>query len=143
MSKIEPSSIRWRQRFQNYQFALEQLNIASGIAKSRALSNLEKQGLVQAFEFTHELSWNVLKDFLEYQGIMSITGSRDTIREAFQKKLIGNGEIWMEMISSRNKSSHTYNLEIANWIVERILEHYTNEFNQLKLTMEKMIEHES
>jgi hypothetical protein len=74
---------------------------------------------------------------------MSITGSRDTIREAFQKKLIGNGEIWMEMISSRNKSSHTYNLEIANWIVERILEHYTHEFNQLKLTMEKMIEHES
>ena len=128
--------VRWQQRFSNYCYALEQLNLAVQLAQSRTLSNLEKQGLIQAFEFTHELSWKLLKDYLEYQGITLITGSRDAVREAFQKNLIKDAVIWMEMISSCNKSSHTYNMEIADWIVERILDIYVDAFKQLKQTME-------
>jgi nucleotidyltransferase substrate binding protein (TIGR01987 family) len=72
------------------------------------LSNLESQGLIQAFEFTHELAWNVMRDFFEYQGDTTIKGSCDATREAFSRNLIADGAGWMEMIKSRNASTHTY-----------------------------------
>lgn len=116
--------IRWQQRFQNYQKALQQLCKAVELSNQRPLSDLEKQGLIQAFEFTHELAWSVMKDFFSYQGITSIMGSRDATREAFQKNLVTDGEGWMEMIQSRNQTSHTYNQNVADEIVERVISHY-------------------
>lgn len=116
--------IRWQQRLGNYAKALEQLGNAVATSQQRALSDLEKQGLIQAFEFTHELAWNVMKDYFEYQGNNSITGSRDAVREAFQKGLIGDGEGWMEMIKSRNKTSHTYQQKIADEIAGYVTERY-------------------
>jgi nucleotidyltransferase substrate binding protein (TIGR01987 family) len=89
--------------------------------QQRGLSDLEKQGVIQAFEFTHELAWNVMKDYFSWQGNPNITGSRDAIREAFNKGLITEGDGWMEMIKSRNQTSHTYNKLVANEIVEKIL----------------------
>lgn len=68
------------------------------LARQRPLSDLEKQGLIQAFEFTHELAWNVMKDYFVYQGRPSILGSRDAVREAFDKGLLEVGDGWMEMI---------------------------------------------
>jgi len=79
--------IRWKQRLSNYQRVLQQLSDAVALGKQRPLSNLEQQGLIKAFEFTHELAWNVMKDYFQYQGNSSITGSRDAIREAFQRDL--------------------------------------------------------
>jgi hypothetical protein len=67
--------IRWKQRFSNYQFALSRLDEGVTLARQRPLSDLEKQGLIQAFEFTHELAWNVMKDYFAYQGNPSIMGS--------------------------------------------------------------------
>lgn len=131
--------IRWQQRFSNFKKALSQLEKAIIIQNERDLSALEKQGLIQAFEFTHELAWNTLKDFFEYQGNISITGSRDATREAFNKGLIQNGEGWMDMIRSRNKSSHTYNEEVAEEIVFHITETYYPLFNELKSTLEKRL----
>lgn len=116
--------IRWRQRFSNYQLALARLGEGVTLASQRPLSELEKQGLIQAFEFTHELAWNVMKDYFVYQGNSSITGSRDAVREAFSKGLVEDGEGWMEMIKSRNQTSHTYNPSVADAIVERILTLY-------------------
>lgn len=116
--------IRWQQRLMNYEKALLQLTNAVHVFQSRNLSELEKQGLIQAFEFTHELAWNVMKDYFFYQGNTNITGSRDAIRESFNKGLILDGEGWMEMIASRNQTSHTYNLELANTIVEKIVNCY-------------------
>ena len=110
------------QRFDNFNSALKQLLAAAEIVKLRSLSDLEKQGVVQAFEFTHELAWNVLKDYLEYQGISAVIGSRDATREAFQKNLIQDGDMWMEMIKSRNLTSHTYNKTIADDIVKKTIE---------------------
>src|SRR6056297_1386543 len=132
--------IRWHQRFSNFKKALNQLEKAIGISKERKLSELEKQGLIQAFEFTHELAWNTLKDFFEYQGNNSITGSRDAMREAINKGIIQNGEGWMDMIRSRNKSSHTYNEEVAEEIVFQIKETYYPLFIELKTVLEKRLD---
>lgn len=127
--------IRWHQRLKNYNKALTQLNEAVAIAGDRALSKLEKQGLIQSFEFTHELAWKVMKDYFYYQGNSSIAGSRDAVREAFQANLINQGEVWMDMIVSRNKTSHTYDETTANEIVENILNKYISLFNNFSKKM--------
>lgn len=102
------------------------------LAEQRDLSELEKQGMIQAFEYTHELAWNTLKDFLEYQqGRCMLYGSKDSTRAAFKKGLIENGEAWMDMINSRHLSSHTYNKDIAQKIVTAIRENYYVEFVKL------------
>lgn len=114
--------IRWKQRFDNYTKALASLSDAVELSKERELTILEKQGLIQAFEFTFELAWNVMKDFLKDQGIQDIYGSKGAIQQAFKTELISDGETWMQLFEDRNKSSHTYNQEVANEIVEHILE---------------------
>ncbi len=98
--------IRWEQRFQNFSDALKHLKYA--VTEVVNPSDLEKEGTIQRFEFTHELAWKVMKDYLEYEGITGITGSRSATREAFNKELITDGQTWMDMIESRNKTVHTY-----------------------------------
>jgi len=129
--------IRWQQRFSNYKRALQQLGEAVVLSESRELSNLEKQGVIQAFEYTHELAWTSLKDFLEYKGQKEIYGSRDASRMAFQLGIVEDGEGWMDMIQSRNKTSHTYNKETAEEIVTAVTKRYYKLFNNLADTLEK------
>lgn len=131
-------NIRWQQRFENFKSALLQLEEAVGLSTIRPLSELEKQGFMQVFEFTHELAWNVLKDYLAYQGQVNIMGSRDAAREAFAKGLILNGEAWMEMIQSRNKTTHTYNKNVSEEITKKIVSLYCPEFVSLRATMEQL-----
>ncbi|NTW67473.1 MAG: nucleotidyltransferase [Nitrospirae bacterium] len=128
--------IRWKQRFDNYTRALGQLSLAVRLMRQRSLSDLEMQGLIQGFEFTHELAWNVLKDYLEYEGIQGLIGSRSTVREAFKRGLISDGEVWMDMIEKRNLSSHTYNLEVAEALVSAIGDLY----HPLLLNLQKHLE---
>jgi len=127
--------VRWQQRFSNYTKALTQLTDAIQLSQERDLSELEQQGLIQAFEYTHELAWNTLKDFLKSRGARGIYGSKDATREAFKLGLIKNGDIWMDMIQSRNKTSHTYNEEVAKEIVAAIEEDYFAEFTKLQVTL--------
>ena len=127
--------IRWLQRFDNYQRALSRLENAVELAATRPLSELEQQGLIQGFEFTHELAWNTLKDFLIYRGISGIIGSRDATRAAFKAGLLEDGDTWMEMIKSRNLSSHTYREEVANDIANNILNRYYTAFVDLRDTL--------
>lgn len=124
--------IRWQQRFANFEKALRQIKKASELANQRALSDLEQQGLIQAFEYTHELAWKTLKDFLEFKGNKDIYGSRDATREAFKLGLIVNGDVWMDMIKNRNQTSHTYNEETAKAIAAAILSNYIDEFTFIK-----------
>lgn len=125
------ADIRWEQRFNNYLKAFQTLQRAVELAATRDLSELEQQGLVQGFEFTHELAWNVLKDYLEEQGFIGIIGSKNATREAFKNGLIDDGEAWMEMIKSRNLSSHTYNPAVAEEIVKAILTRFYPAFARL------------
>lgn len=131
--------VRWQQRFQNFSSAFLMFDEAVALSKIRALSNLEKQGLIQSFEFTHELAWNVLKDYLEFQGISGLVGSRDSSREAFQKGLISDGEAWMEMIKSRNATTHTYNKKTADEIFNKIQTLYYQAFVDFKCRFEELL----
>ena len=131
--------IRWQQRFSNYKKALLQLQNAVELSGQRALSNLEKQGVIQAFEFTHELAWNVLKDYLEDQGNQNVKGSKDATREAFKVALIADGEQWMAMLLSRNISSHTYDERTADQLVSVIIKQYFPLFVALRTEMEKYL----
>jgi len=142
---MEEDNLRWEQRFSNYRKALLKLtqaikyihesNIGDG---SSIVDEIIKEGLIQRFEYTHELGWNVMKDFAEYQGNFEIKGSRDATREGFQMKLVSNGAVWMDMILNRNKSSHTYNEETANEIYHKIMEEYYPAFLEFAVSMEKL-----
>lgn len=123
---------RWIQRFDNFQRALLVLERGVALARSRDLSELEQQGLIQGFEVTHELAWNLLKDYLQYQGVQNVLGSRDATRLAFQLGLIRDGDIWMAMIRARNQSSHTYNLEQAQAIAQDVINRFAPAFRALR-----------
>jgi len=127
--------IRWEQRFANYRKALTRMQ--KFIDKGE-LSELEEQGLIKAFEYTYELAWNTIKDFLEYKGQTDIYGSRDAIRKAFESGLIDDGENWMDMLKSRNKTSHTYNEETAREICMAVVEIYYSLLKQLKAKLESL-----
>lgn len=129
---LKSKDVRWRQRFQNFRKAFSQLSNAAALAQQRELSDLEQQGLIQAFEFTHELAWNTLKDFLESRGRSNLFGSKDATREAFAAGLIENGDTWMQMIENRNETTHTYDEETADEIGDAILSRYVDQFEKFQ-----------
>jgi len=137
---METGDIRWKQRFNNFSKALAQLQ--KFIDRGAALNELEQQGLIHSFEYNFELSWNLIKDYYEYQGVAEIQGSRDAFRLAYKRGLIQEGASWMKMIESRIKTSHTYNEETANEIAEAILNTYFDLFSELHKTMAKIVESE-
>lgn len=136
---MNSEDIRWIQRFNHFNNALNQL---TKFIEKGQLNELEEQGLIQAFEYTHELAWKTLKDFVEHRGIQGIYGSRDATRAAFRAGLIENGEIWMDMIHSRNLSSHTYNEAVATKISTAVLDNYFNEFLTLRATLNRLKQEE-
>ena len=129
--------VRWEQRFANFKKALSQLK---KFVDKEKLSELEEQGAIQAFEYTYELAWNVMKDFLEYQGQTDIYGSRDAIRKAFQLGLIKDGDKWMDAYVSRTKTSHAYNEETAREVVDAILGVYFGLFEALHEKMASLLD---
>lgn len=109
--------IRWKQRFSNFNKALGQL---TEFIEHGELNKFEEQGLIQCFEYTYELAWNLLKDYLEADGNQNITGSRSAITEAFKVGLITDGNAWMEMFKDRNQTNHTYNDSTSQEIISHI-----------------------
>lgn len=138
--KSNNKDIRWIQRFSNFNAAFKQLSDGVDLYHQRELSLIEKQGLIQAFEFTHELAWKVLKDYLEYQSAVVIRGSRDAVKESFKIGLINDGAVWIEMIETRNNTSHTYDKEIAESTVELIVNKYFEVFSDFEKTMSSIID---
>lgn len=126
---------RWEQRFRNYSKALGQLELF--ISKGE-LNSMEEQGLIKAFEYTFELAWKTLQDFLREQGYPDIAGPRPTIEQSFQDGYIADGEGWMRMQRSRNLTSHTYNEDTATEIAAMIKTEYIQLFRSLfaRLTKE-------
>lgn len=148
----DKKDIRWEQRLSNYNKALKKLSEAIEYIQrelkeselnidnedtENVLEEIIKEGLIQRFEYTFEMAWNVMKDYAFYQGNSAIGGSRDAIRFAFASKLIENGELWMDMIKSRIKTSHTYNQETANEIFLKVVNEYYSAFLKFQEVMEE------
>jgi nucleotidyltransferase substrate binding protein (TIGR01987 family) len=124
--------IRWKQRFANYQKALGQLR--EFIARPE-LNKFEKQGLIQCFEYTFELAWKVMKDYLEEQGL-TVNSPRSAIQTAFQAQLIKDGHLWIDALEKRNLMAHTYDEQKADEAETLIRNDYFKVLNQLATDLE-------
>ncbi len=129
------STVRWKQRFQNFEKAF--LFLKSTVGRDE-YSPLEIGGLVQAFEFTFELAWKTMKDYLDAQGI-DAKSPRETIKEAFAMQIIADGHVWIEMLEKRNELSHTYNFEVAAKAQSVINEDYFPAINQVYESLKKLL----
>lgn len=136
----EQQDIRWLQRLNNFDHALIILSDAVDLAAIRELSPLEKQGLIQAFEFSYELAWNCIKDFYTYLGDSdNMQGSRDAFRLAGKRQLLTMEQvtILMESIKSRQQTSHSYNEATAEEIYHLIIQKYQPVFSALSLALQQ------
>lgn len=136
---MEHQDIRWKQRFEHFRNAFRQLKNAKAIQKERAFSELELQGVIQAFEVSQELSWKVMKDFLEEQGKTDLFGSKNAVKEAFNVGIISDGAIWFDMIKSRNLTSHIYDENEILKILEVILNDYIAVFTDFENKMKTLL----
>ncbi len=125
---MHPKEIRFKQRFENFKKAFAQLEKA--VNDYNRLNILEKEGLIQRFEYTFELSWKLLKDYLEAKGLM-VKFPRDTLKLAFETEIIKNGEKWMEMLEFRNITAHTYDEKNFNIALEKVVKEFYKELKAL------------
>jgi len=139
----EKQDIRWLQRFNSFQLALGKLKEVVNHYKPEALSELEKEGLIQRFEYTYELSWKMLQDLLRYRGYTDIKGPTPTLQQAFKDDYITDHDGWRTMKRGREATSHTYNKADAAKIVEDIYEKYAKLLIELENTMLKIQEEEN
>ena len=119
---------RWKQRFNNFNSAFHRLK--SAVERIEELDDLAREGLVQRFEYTFELAWKTIKDFLESKGEPE-KYQRDIIKKAFQLEIIDQGELWLEMLENRNLMSHTYNQSTFETVVDLIHNKYFPEISKL------------
>lgn len=118
------NEIRWKQRFQNFDNAYQTFFRTLERQASEPEDEIIQMALIQAFEFTYELAWNVMKDYLENEGFDEVRNAKQTIRTAFQAELISDAEGWMETIQKRNMTSHAYNQTILQETVTFIAQEF-------------------
>lgn len=121
--------IRWLQRYINFEKAFQQLQ---RFLRAQSLNEMEKQGLIKAFEYTYELAWKTLNNLLKDKGYEDVIGPKPTIEQGFQVGYIIDGKAWIRMYKSRNLTSHTYDEATAENIIENIRREYISLFEDLK-----------
>lgn len=129
--------IRWQQRFQNFQKSLQLLQ---GALEISAPDIYQKAGLIQFFETTFELSWKLMKDYLEAEGFMDVKSPRAVIKKAFETELIENGHSWMELLQDRNLTAHTYDEKKAEQVEKLIREKYHPCLQQLFKHFDRLLD---
>ena len=140
------TDVRWRQRLDNYKKAYKKLLIAAEKVKNISdydedMQELVNEGLIQRFEYTHELAWNLMKDYETYQGYNDIRGSRDAIRKALAIGLI-DSPLWLDTIADRNRTSHNYDESVANEVQHIVVNDYIPLFTDFLNMMERIKEKE-
>ena len=133
------ADLRWQQRLANFERALRLLReaLAEG---PEALNQLEKEGVIQRFEYSFELAWKTIKDFMEASGfVVAIAMPRQVIKDAFATGLIKNGQAWIAMLDHRNLLSHTYNPAVFEQAVEAIHQCYLPELERLHVFLQQQI----
>ncbi len=119
------TDIRWQQRFQNFSRAFILLRSAFEDRPLAQLSDLEQEGIIQRFEYSYELAWKTMKDYLEENGvIITPVTPRNVIKEAFAAGMIDNGQVWIDMMLHRNLLAHTYDFSKFREVLEAIDKHY-------------------
>jgi nucleotidyltransferase substrate binding protein (TIGR01987 family) len=127
---------RWLYRFDNYKRAFGLLREAMEIIESRPLTQLEKEGVIQRFEYSWELAWKLIKDYLEHEGVVldKITPAA-VLRAGFEARVISNGDVWMQALDARNKMAHSYNFKQFETVIAQIRTSYFALFDELHLSM--------
>lgn len=131
-------SKRWEERISDLKKALDRLEEAISISKELDITTL-RDGVIQRFEFTMELSWKALKSLLNSEGVEEATTPKSIVKAGYKSGVIKNVEIWLEMLDDRNLTSHIYNQAIADEIYERIVAKY---YEELKNNYEFLRERE-
>jgi nucleotidyltransferase substrate binding protein (TIGR01987 family) len=121
MDEMENQDIRWKQRFQNFSKALDYLETALEIENPDII---QKAGTIQFFEMSFELSWNLVKDYLEEQGFVDVKSPRTALKKAFEIGIIEDGHHWMDLLLDRNLTAHTYDEQKATEMELLILNKY-------------------
>lgn len=137
---MEKHAPRWQQRLHTYSKALHQLSRAVDLYRDTEI-DIIKEGIIQRFEFTHELAWKLRKDILLSEGFSDVIGSRSATREAFQQGLIESGQIWMDMIETRNRTVHTYEQSMLQTEFTRIINDYLPCLQQLEKKAQSLCQH--
>ncbi len=123
---------RWLYRFENYKRAFGLLREAMDLSNTRDLTQLEREGVIQRFEFTWELAWKLLNDLLAAEGVnLDTVTPRTVIRAAFSARLVADGEVWMKALDARNRMSHTYNFTEFEKVIAEIQATYLALFDAL------------
>lgn len=133
---MKNKDIRWQQRFNNFKKALVRLTSAIELSRERDLSDLEQQGLIQGFEFTFDIAWKTIKDFVIEKGYQGDIERPIPIIDEAGKRGIINEKSWRLMYQSRNKTSHAYDEEVADEVAEKIIAIYHDLFIQLETRLE-------
>lgn len=131
----QSTDIRWQQRFANYTKALMRLNQAKLAVDNEPDNQLYQMALIQTFEFTFELGWKVVKDYLKYNGVEARL-PREAIKEGFAAGVIEDGQLWIDMMDARNSTSHSYDEKVAAQIVHNITNAYVVGFMQLAVFLQ-------
>lgn len=123
---------RWQQRFENFEQAFNLLNNTFEEKKIDQFSILEKEGVIQRFEFTFELAWKTLKDYLQHSGIqLQHITPREVIKQAFAAGIIEDGMVWINMLEQRNLLSHTYDEHEFAKAFQALADHYLPAIKQV------------
>lgn len=133
------NSIRWKQRLENFKQANSILLETASCLKNETLNKIYTMAIIQAYEMSFKLAWKTMKDYLEYYGT-NVENPRNTIKEAFSQNLIKDGQLWIEMMEARNKTSHTYKEEFAKQISENILNTYIPLLEDLQKILESKVD---
>lgn len=135
MEELQP---RWLGRLTIFKNAIKRLEEVIEISTQRPLNSFENDSLIKRFEFTYEMAWKLMMSYEKENGITELVGSKDVVRRAFAMSLIDNGEAWLEMIDDRNKTSHLYDEEMAEDVIDDILHTYYPLFLELQRKMEEI-----
>ncbi len=130
------NELRWKQRFSNLERAYKKFSAIVSIEK---MGEIEKMALIHAFEFTFELAWKTLKDYLEENGF-EVNSPKETLRQAYQSDYINNGEVWMNALKKRNETTHLYNDDVLEATTRFIIDEFSPVVNEMYHSFKKEVE---
>jgi len=131
------SDVRWKQRAENFTKAVALLRDALKDGPA-ALNQLEKEGTAQRFEYTVELAWKTLRDYLEHSGmVLTSVTPKSVIKAAFAARLLPDGQLWIDVLEKRNLLSHTYDQRLLEGALREIHERFLPAIEQLRAFFEE------